>query len=69
MTLAAILKLLPKVGPIVAAAPEFKELVEEIISTLSSPREQAVLQEAYERAIEDAESAHVRLQQLVTENT
>lgn len=62
MTLATILSLLPKVGPIIAAAPEFKALIEELISALEDDRDQAELRIAYENAISDAEHAHEQLQ-------
>ncbi len=66
MNLQTILALLPKVGPIIAAAPEFKRLIDELIGALDSEREQAELQAAYERAIEGAGEAHRRLQDAVT---
>ena len=68
MTLATMLRLLPKVGPIIAAAPEFKKLVEELIATLTTEREQAELQHAYELAISSAEEAHNQLQVIVARN-
>lgn len=69
MTLTTILRLLPKVGPIIAAAPEFKKLVEELIATLTTEREQAELQYAYELAISNAEEAHNQLQAIVARNS
>ena len=48
-----------------AAAPEFKALVEDIIATLTDAQDQEVLKEAYELAISNARDAHVRLQALV----
>ena len=69
MNLQNILALLPKVGPIIAAAPEFKKLVDEIVSTLTSKREQAELQQAYELAIDNAEEAHRQLQEIVARNS
>ena len=68
MTLATMLRLLPKVGPIITAAPEFKKLVEELIATLTTEREQAELQHAYELAISSAEEAHNQLQVIVARN-
>ncbi len=65
MNLATILALLPKVGPVIAALPEFKALVEQIIATLASDRDQAELQAAYEAATDDAADAHARLQAIV----
>ena len=69
MNLQNILALLPKVGPIIAAAPEFKKLVDEIISTLKNERDQSELQRAYELAIDDAEEAHRHLQTIVARNS
>ena len=69
MNLQNILALLPKVGPIIAAAPEFKKLVDEIISTLTNERDQSELQRAYELAIDDAEEAHRHLQTIVARNS
>lgn len=69
MNLQTILNLLPKVGPIIAAAPEFKALVEELIETFASDRDQAELQAAYEQAISNADDAHEKLQQIVARNS
>ena len=65
MNLQTILTLLPKVGPIIAAAPEFAALIEELISTLTDHREQDELKLAYEAAISDASEAHSILQDIV----
>lgn len=69
MNLATILALLPKVGPVIAALPEFKALIEELIATLTSERDQAELREAYEAAIVDAADAHAKLQAIVARST
>lgn len=65
--LSVILGLLPKVGPVVAALPEFKALVDQISGTLSS-NDQAKLQEAYALAKDRSDKAHADLQQLVADH-
>lgn len=64
-----VLALLPKVGPLVAALPEFRRLIEEITATLGDKRDQAELQRAYELALSDADDAHADLQALVASRT
>lgn len=66
--LTTILALLPKVGPAVAALPQFKALVDQIKDTLSSD-DQEVLQDAYELAKKNSDDAHTDLQRLVAERT
>lgn len=66
--LPTILALLPKVGPVVAALPEFRKLVQEIVATLGDKRDQAELIAAYELALDDATVAHDRLQALVAKH-
>lgn len=68
MLFTTILSLLPKVGPVVAALPEFKALIDQVKSTLSSD-DQASLQEAYRLARERSDAAHEDLQALVRERT
>lgn len=65
--LSVILGLLPKVGPVVAALPEFKALVDQIKDGLSST-DQATLQSAYELAKKRSDAAHADLQKLVAEH-
>ena len=65
---ATILALLPKVGPVVAALPEFKALFDQVKATLSSD-DQETLQRAYELARDRSDAAHTDLQQLVAEHT
>ena len=65
MNLDTILSLLPKVGPIIADATEFKRLIDELVASFDTEREQALLQEAYDRAIVGAANAHDHLQQAV----
>ena len=60
-----ILKLLPKVGPIIAAAPEFKELVDQLVDTFDDKRDQDDLKAAYALAISDAADAYKALDELV----
>lgn len=62
--LSTILALLPKVGPVVAALPEFANLVHDVFQTLNED-DQAVLQGAYELAIAGSDEAHAELQALV----
>lgn len=65
--LSVILGLLPKVGPVVAALPEFKALVDTIGSTLNTT-DQAKLQSAYALAKDRSDKAHADLQQLVADH-
>lgn len=65
---ATLLALLPKVGPVVAALPEFKNLFEQVKGTLGS-KDQATLQKAYELARDRSDAAHADLQALVAEHT
>ena len=62
-----ILALLPKVGPVVAALPEFANLIHSIGNTLHS-NDQQTLQAAYELAKQDSDSAHADLQALVAQH-
>lgn len=65
--LTTILALLPKVGPVVAALPQFKALVDQIKDTLSSD-DQATLQSAYALAMKRSDQAHADLQALVRDH-
>lgn len=67
MNLQTILALMPKIGPVVAALPEFKALVMQIMAGLTE-RDQATLQRAYDLAISDARKAHGDLQALVAQH-
>lgn len=62
--LATLLALLPKVGSVVAALPEFAALVESVIDTLDAD-DQATLKDAYALAIQQSDRAHAELQALV----
>ncbi len=66
--LSTILALLPKVGPVVAAIPEFKALIDQAKTVLSSD-DQAVLQSAYELAKQRSNEAHADLQALVAKHS
>lgn len=63
---ATILALLPKVGPLVAALPEFRRLISLAKEGLSST-DQATLDAAYKMAQEGSDRAHADLQALVAE--
>ena len=60
--IASILKLLPAVGPVVAAIPAFKGIFDQIVSTFKE-KDQAVLKEAYADLIAENDEGHARLQQ------
>lgn len=64
--LASVLKLLPAVGPVVAALPEFKVIYEQIVGTFKQ-QDRAVLREAYGDLIADNDAGHARLQQKLAE--
>lgn len=64
--LSSILKLLPVVGPVVAALPEFKAVYDQIVSTFST-KDQAVLKDAYEDLMADNDEGHARLQAKLAE--
>lgn len=68
MLFTTILALLPKVGPVVAALPEFAALIDQVKHTLSSD-DQEELQRAYALARDRSDAAHADLQQLVAEKT
>lgn len=59
--LTSILKLLPVVGPVAAALPEFKAVYDQIVSTFHE-HDQGVLREAYADLIADNDVGHARLQ-------
>jgi hypothetical protein len=59
---ASVLKLLPAVGPVVAALPEFKAVFDQIVGTFKSD-DQAELKEAYADLIEQNDEGHARLQE------
>lgn len=64
--LTSILKLLPAVGPVVAALPEFKKVYDQIVGTFKQD-DQAVLREAYEDLVAENAEGHARLQAKLAE--
>lgn len=64
--LETILRSLPVVGPIVAAAPEFKALFDAAVAALA-PSDQATAKEAYADLIADNDEGHARLQAKLAE--
>lgn len=66
--LSIILALLPKIGPVAAALPEFKALIDQVLGTLKG-NDQETLKQAYALAIQKSDAAHADLQQLVAEKT
>ena len=60
--LSSILKLLPIVGPAVAALPEFKKVYDQIVATFGSG-DQATLREAYADLMAENDEGHQRLQE------
>jgi hypothetical protein len=59
--LSSILKLLPAVGPVVAALPEFKKVYDQIVGTFKED-DQAVLKDAYADLMAENDEGHARLQ-------
>jgi hypothetical protein len=57
----SIMSLLPAVGPIVAALPEFKKVFDQIVSTFKED-DQEELKAAYADLIADNDEGHARLQ-------
>jgi hypothetical protein len=57
----SILKLLPAVGPVVAALPAFKEVFDQIVGTFKED-DQVVLKDAYADLIAENDEGHARLQ-------
>lgn len=61
--LKSVLKMLPAVGPVVAALPEFRAVFDQIVATFSKPADQATLKDAYADLIADNDEGHRRLQE------
>ncbi len=57
----SILKMLPAVGPVVAALPEFKKVYDQLVATFGE-KDQAVLRDAYADLVADNDEGHARLQ-------
>lgn len=64
--LSSILNLLPAVGPVVAALPQFKEVYDQIVGTFKE-KDQAVLREAYADLMAENDEGHRRLQEKLAE--
>lgn len=64
--LQTLLNLLPVVGPVVAALPQFLDLIEQAKSVLSDD-DAATLEEAYALARKNSDQAHAELQALVAQ--
>ncbi len=56
-----VLKLLPVIGPIAAAAPEFEAIFDQIVATFDSDADQATLKEARKDLIADNDEGFARL--------
>jgi hypothetical protein len=65
-SLSTVLGLLPAVGPVVAALPEFKRIYDQIVNTFKED-DQAVLREAYEDLMAENDEGHARLQAKLAE--
>lgn len=65
MNVTTVMKLLPAIGPVIAALPEFKALFSEIVATFAV-RDQDELKRAYAMALDRANEAHDDLQALVS---
>jgi len=61
--LTSVLKLLPAVGPVVAALPEFRKIYEQITATFDDKPDQDTLKEAYVDLMNDNDAGHKRLQE------
>lgn len=59
--LSTVLGLLPAIGPVVAAIPQFKAVFGQIVDTFDED-DQATLKEAYADLIADNDEGHARLQ-------
>ena len=64
--LSSILQLLPAVGPVVAALPEFKKVFDDIVGTFKE-QDQDVLREAYDDLMAENDEGHARLQAKLAE--
>ncbi len=60
--LASVLKLLPAVGPVVAALPEFKKIFDQIVATFDDDADQKELKEAYVDLMRENDEGHRRVQ-------
>lgn len=62
--LGTLLGVLPVVGPVIAAAPEFKKLYDTFVDALDGGEDQATAKEAYDLAISEAREDRKRMQEL-----
>ncbi len=69
ITVAWALELLRAVPQVVAAAPDFKRLWDQLSDTFDSDTDQQTLQEAYDLALSDAADANQDLDDLVKANS
>lgn len=60
--LVSVLKLLPTVGPVIAALPEFKKVYDQIAASFAE-KDQQTLQEAYRDLMAENDEGHARLQE------
>lgn len=65
--LASALRFIPIVGPVMAAAPEFLGLFQQIKGMLNT-KDQATLDKALELSVDQREAAHSELQELVRQH-
>lgn len=61
MNLSSLLKLLPVVGPVIAAAPEFKAVFDQAVSMLH-PKDQDTAKAALADIVANNAEGHARLQ-------
>ena len=59
--LSTMLGLLPAIGPVVAAIPQFKAIFDQIVDTFDED-DQVVLKDAYADLMADNDEGHARLQ-------
>lgn len=64
-----VLKAMRVVPAIVAAAPEFKKLYDQLIASFSHSADQETLKKAYDLAISEANDADAQLRALIEERT
>ncbi len=69
ISIAWALQLLQAVPQVVAAAPDFKKLWDQLVNTFDGDASQDELKAAYEAAISDAKDAHDVLDEIVRRNT
>lgn len=69
VSVAWALGLLQVVPKVVAAAPEFKRLWDQLVNTFDKDADQQDLKDAYTAAIDDAADAHMDLQEIVARHS